>query len=147
MLQIKFETGPSKITRAFNYHWKGMGVNNKGAKWSFDPLLEIGAKNQNFVAILKSRAQFRLNWFNSCIDSLFAGMTPTMQKKQVHCPGVLQGWVCNSLMSAALPVCRGKLRNLRGDCSTVGLYCVTITWQWILTCSLQVTVGGSVERR
>jgi len=25
-------------------------------------------------------------------------------------------------------VCRGRLRNLRADCSTVGLYCVTITW-------------------
>ena len=138
MLQIKFETGPSKITRVLNYHWKGMGVHNKGEKRSFIPLLEIGAKKQNFVASLKSGAQFRLNWFNSCIDSLFAGMTPTMHKNQVHCRSVVQGWVCSSLMSAALPVCRGKLRNWRADCSTVGLYCVTIAWERIFTRSIQV---------
>jgi len=152
MLQIKFEIGPSKIKRAFNYDWKGMGVRNKGAKRSFAPLLEIGTKNQNFVANLKSGAQFRLKWFNSCIDSLFSGMTLTVHKKQVHCPGVVQWWVCSSLMSAALPVCGDKLRNLRADCSTVGLYCVTITWKRLFTCSLQVTAGGifphvSVERR
>jgi len=29
---------------------------------------------------------------------------------------------------------------LSADCSTVGLYFVTITWQRIFTCSLQVTV-------
>jgi len=45
-------------------------------------------------------------------------------------------------MSAALPVCKGKLRNLRADCSTFGLYCVTLSWQRILTCSLQITVVG-----
>jgi len=142
MLQIKFEIGPSKIKRAFNYGWKDMGVRNKGAKRSFAPLLEIGTKNQNFVENLKSGAQFRLNWFNFCIDSLFAGMTLTVHKKQVHCPGVVQWWVCSSLMSAALPVCRDKLRKLRAYCSTVGLYCETITWQRIFTCSLQVTAGG-----
>jgi len=27
--------------------------------------------------------------------------------------------------------CRGGLRKWRADCSTVGLYCVTITWQQI----------------
>ena len=121
MLQIKFEIEPSKITRGFNYDWKGMDVRNKGVKWSFAPLLEIRTKNQKFLANLKPGAQFRLNWFNSCIDSLFAGMTPTVNKNQVHCPGVVQWWVCISLMSAALPVCRSKLRNLRADCSTVGL--------------------------
>ena len=152
MLQIKFEIGPSKITRDFNYDWKGMGVHNKAAKWSFAPLLEIGTKNQNFVANLKSGAQFRLNWFNSCIDSVFVGMTLTMHKNQVYCPGVVQWWVCSSLISAALAVCRGKLRNLHTDCSTVWLYCITITWQQIFMCSLQVTVGGifphvSVERK
>jgi len=44
------------------------------------------------------------------------------------------------------------LRNLRGDSSTVGLYCITTTWQRIFTCSLQVAVvdvllHASVERR
>jgi len=50
MLQIKFEIGPSKMKRASKYDWKGMGVRNKGSKRSFAPLLEIGTKNQNFVA-------------------------------------------------------------------------------------------------
>jgi len=36
--------------------------------------------------------------------------------------------------------CRGRLRNLRADCSIVGLYCVTIIWQQIFKGSLQVTV-------
>jgi len=30
--------------------------------------------------------KFRLNGFKSCIDSLFAGMTPTVHKNQFHCP-------------------------------------------------------------
>jgi len=121
MLHIKFEIGPSKITWGFNYDWKGMGVRNKGVKRSFVPLLEIRTKNQKFLANLKPGAQFRLNWFDSCIDSLFAGMTPTVHKNQIRYPGVVRWWVCSSLISAALPVCRSKLRNLRADCSTVGL--------------------------
>ena len=32
MLQIKFEIGPSKTKRAFNYHWKGMGLRSRGLK-------------------------------------------------------------------------------------------------------------------
>jgi len=35
---------------------------------------------------------------------------------------------------------RGRWSNLRAVCSTVGLYCITITWQQIFKCSLQVTV-------
>jgi len=38
--------------------------------------------------------------------------------------------------------CRGRLRSLRGDCSTVGLYCVTITWQQIFKGLLQVAAVG-----
>jgi len=38
-------------------------------------------------------------------------MTSTMHKNQVHCPSVVQGWICSSLMSAASPVCRGKLQT------------------------------------
>jgi len=53
-------------------------------------------------------------------------MTPTVHNNQVHCPGVVQlQWrVCSSLMSVALLVCRGNLRNFRADCSTVWLYWV-----------------------
>jgi len=38
--------------------------------------------------------------------------------------------------------CRGKLWNLLVDCSIVGLYCVTVPWQWIFKCSLQIMVVG-----
>jgi len=36
--------------------------------------------------------------------------------------------------------CRGRWSNLRAVYSTVGLYCLTITWQQIFKRSLQVTV-------
>jgi len=44
------------------------------------------------------------------------------------------------------------LRNLLADCSTVGLRCVTITWQQIFKGLLEVTVVGvlphvTVERK
>jgi len=47
---------------------------------------------------------------------------------------------------------RGGLRKSRADFSTVGLYCVTITWQQICKGSLHITVAGvllheTVERR
>jgi len=47
--------------------------------------------------------------------------------------------------------CRGGLRKSRADCSTVGLYCVTITWQQICKGSLYTVAGvllhETVERR
>jgi len=48
--------------------------------------------------------------------------------------------------------CRGGLRKLRADCSTVGLYYVTITWHQICKGSLYIMVAGvllheTVERR
>jgi len=47
---------------------------------------------------------------------------------------------------------RGGLRKSRADCSTVGLNCVTITWQLICKGSLYITLAGvflheAVERR
>jgi len=38
--------------------------------------------------------------------------------------------------------CRGWLRKSRADCSTVGLHCVTITWQQIFKISLYIAVAG-----
>jgi len=38
--------------------------------------------------------------------------------------------------------CRGGLRKSRADCSTVGLYCVTIAWQEICKRSFYITVGS-----
>ena len=38
--------------------------------------------------------------------------------------------------------CRGRLRNLGTDCFTIGLHCVTTTWQQIFKGSLQVAAIG-----
>jgi len=38
--------------------------------------------------------------------------------------------------------CRGRLRTLLANCSTVDLYCATITRQYIFENSFQVTVEG-----
>jgi len=46
------------------------------------------------------RSLFPINWFNSCIDSLFAGMTLTLHKSQVDHSGFMQWWICSSLISA-----------------------------------------------
>jgi len=47
--------------------------------------------------------------------------------------------------------CRGRWSNLRMDCSIVGLYCLSITWQQAFQGSLQVTIGvlshATIERR
>ena len=55
---------------------------------------------------------FPNNWFNSCYDSLFASITLTLHKRQVHCSGVMQWWVCSSLMRPLLPAKAGmKVEN------------------------------------
>jgi len=46
-----------------------------------------------------------MNLFNSCIDIFFAVMTLTLHKSQ------------------------RQVAKLATDCSIVGLYCATITWQ------------------
>jgi len=46
--------------------------------------LEILSKNQNFLEPEVS-SLILINWFNSCSESLFAGMTLTLHKSQVHC--------------------------------------------------------------
>jgi len=70
------------------------------------------------------------NWINSCNGRLSAGMALTLHKSQVHCSGVISDEL--AVHSCWLPrsfACRCRLRNLRADCSAIGLYCVTITWQ------------------
>jgi len=39
------------------------------------------------------------NWFNSCHDSLFTGMTLTLHTNQLHCSGVMQWWELVPLLS------------------------------------------------
>jgi len=43
-------------------------------------------------------------------------------------------------------VCRGGLRKSRADCSTVGLYCATMTWQQIFKISRYIAVAGVLFR-
>jgi len=55
------------------------------------------------------------------------------------CPPVAPGLEFTHVPSFA---CTGGLRKLRADCSTVGLYCITITWQQIGRNSLYIAVSG-----
>jgi len=83
-----------------------MGVHKGGGKTSIYPLgnldEESKASRKQEVSIV-----IPMNLFNSCIDSFFAGMTLTLHKIQ------------------------RQVAKLATDCSIVGLYCVTITWQQI----------------
>ena len=52
---------------------------------------------------------FPNNWW---YDSLFASKTLTLHKRQVHYSGVMQWWVCSSLMRPLLPAKAGtKVAN------------------------------------
>jgi len=58
-------------------------------------------------------------------------------------PGSL--FCCDAVMSLQFAhvryfTCKGRLRSLRADCSTVSLYCVTITWPQTFKGSLEVAV-------
>jgi len=117
---------PSKKARTFNYDWKGIGV-RKGANDQTPSLLEIGTKNQKLLANLKWEAYITL------ISFLHWQFICRYDNHSAQEPGSLT-WCCAVMRlqftnSAALPICRGKLGNGRADCSTVGLYCATITWQ------------------
>jgi len=122
--------------RSLTQPWTSAGGLAKGA---FAPL-EFGTKNQNFVEDLKSEALIPMNGFNSCIDSLFAGMRShrTRARFSAWCHAVVR-FQFTRVHSFS---CRGWLRNWQADCFIVGLYCVTITWQQIFKGSVQVTVVG-----
>ena len=47
---------------------------------------------------------------------------------QISCSDYVRSFACNVM-----------IRNVGADCSTIGLYFVTITWQQIFKGSLQVT--------
>ena len=57
-----------------------------GEKRAFAPL-EIGTKKEKFLDNVKPKQSslILIIWVNSCNDSLFADMTLTLQKSQVHC--------------------------------------------------------------
>jgi len=103
---------------------------------------KISGKRENSSLIL-------ISWVNSCNDSLFADMTLTLHKSQVHCFGNMQLWACSSIRFFA---CRGRLRNSRTNCSTIDLCCVTIKRQQIFEDALQVMAACvlphvTIERR
>jgi len=81
-----------------------------------------------------------INWFDSCNDSCFAGMKLTLHKSQAHCY-----WLCSdelAVQSCPLLCLQRLVRKSRAGYSTVGLYCVTITWQQICRSSLYIAVVG-----
>jgi len=54
------------------------------------PRLEIDIKGPKISRNPEISNLMRINWFNSCYDSLFSGMTLILHKRQVHSYGVVQ---------------------------------------------------------
>jgi len=106
-----------------------MGV-RRGGKMGICHPLEIATKNKNVFENLKLAANFRA-------IHLIVVMTVYLPVYDIdnHTaqePGSL--FWCHAMMrlqfARALSfACRGRLRTLLEDCSTVGLYCATITRQ------------------
>jgi len=83
--------------------------------WNSEPNIAKKTEGSSLIPIV---------WLNSYNDNLFARMTNTAQEPD------LLFW-CHAMMSLHFNhvrslVCRRWLRNVRVNCSTVGLYCVTI---------------------
>ena len=73
---------------------RSMGI-RRGEKRAFPPL-EISKKTE-------VRSLIPITSFNSCIDSLFSGITLTLDWSQVQYSGFMQWWACSSLMFARFP--------------------------------------------
>ena len=58
---------------------------------------ETRIKNQKFLEKPEINSLIPIIWLNSCNYSLFASMTLTLHKIQVHCFGIMQWWACSSL--------------------------------------------------
>ena len=127
--------------------WASAGRGQNGA---FTPPWKLVVRTKNFQKPEVSNL-IPITWFNSCNDSLFASITFTL------CTRARFINLCYAVMSlhfthVCSSACRGRLRNLLADCSTVGLYGVTITWQRIFKYLRQVPAVGvllhvTVERR
>ena len=107
-----------------------MGVRRAwGQNGHLPPLWKLGLWTKHFWKNLKSASNSDLLiWFLQW--QFFCGYeTHTAQESgsQLSCHAVM------SLQFTHVPsfACGGGLRKWRADCSTVGLYCVTITWQQI----------------
>jgi len=73
-----------------------MGVRRGGQNGHFPPL-EIGTKKEKFLEKREISSLILISWVNSCNGSLFADMTLTLHKSQLHCFGNMQLWACSSL--------------------------------------------------
>jgi len=72
-----------------------MGVRRGGQNGHLPPC-KLRLRSKNFWKTWNQ--QFNsFYWVNSCNDSLFADMTLTLHKNQVHCAGSVQLWACSSI--------------------------------------------------
>ena len=120
-------------TRGTSKLWASAG----GAKRTFSPYLEIGIKNQNFLENLTSAYLCR-----------YGTRTAQDSGSMFWCHAM----VISHFTHVRSFACRGRLSNLWANCFTVGVYCLTITWQKIFQCSLQVAILGffshvAIERK
>jgi len=104
-----------------------MSVRREGETGIFP--LEMGLRIEFFIKPDVS-SSIPINVFISYHESIFTAITLNTAQD----PGSL--FWCQAMMSLQFThvrsfVCGGRLQKLRADCSTVGLYCVTITWQRI----------------
>jgi len=77
----------------------------------------------------EDRSLIPITWFNSCNDSVFAGMTITLRKNQIHYCGVMQRWACSSLMSAALQTNKVIICGFVNDYDNASLKRSTLFWK------------------
>jgi len=104
--------------------------------------MEIGIKNQIFLEKNWSwHPKFRLIDLILAMTVFFASIKLTLHKSQVHSYSVI---AVMSLQFTHIPSFAyiGGLWKSRADCSTVGLYCVTILLQQICKGSLYITVAS-----
>jgi len=66
-----------------------MGVRRGGQNGHFPPL-EIGTKKEKFLEKREISSLILISWVNSCNGNLFADMTLTLHKSQLHCFGNMQ---------------------------------------------------------
>ena len=68
-----------------------------GGEQTFSPLRNWNQESK-FYRKPDINCSIPLNWLNYCNYSLFANMTLTLHKSQVHHYGVIQWWACRSLI-------------------------------------------------
>jgi len=64
----------------------------------------------------------------------------------VNAPDCHLSLVLASIVQGDAVNCNSRLPNLGVDCSSIGPYCVTVTWSHIFKGLLQVTIVGRVAR-